>query len=106
MAGWVYAGTLDELWEGEIQAVTIEAADLVLCNIEGDVVAFDDRCPHLANPLSKGRLDGHVLTCAAHEWVFDARTGRGVNPATACLRRFPVRIDGDSILVNLDGPVA
>ncbi|HEY4411317.1 MAG TPA: Rieske 2Fe-2S domain-containing protein [Acidimicrobiia bacterium] len=103
MAGWVYAGMLDELWEGEILAVTVDAVDLVLCNIEGGVVAYDDRCPHLANPLSKGSLDGHVLTCAAHEWVFDARTGLGVNPATACLRPFPVRIDGDTILVNLDG---
>jgi len=54
--------------------------------------------------LSKGGFSDHVLTCAAHEWAFDARTGCGVNPAAACLRRFPVRLDGDTILVKVDGP--
>lgn len=43
---------------------------------------------------------GGFLTCAAHEWVFDARTGRGVNPASACLRRYPVRLAGDRIYVS------
>ena len=83
-------------------AVTVGAIDLLVCNIDGEVLAYEDRCPHLANPLSKGALDPPVLTCAAHEWVFDVRTGNGVNPAAACLRRFPVRIDGDTILVDLD----
>jgi toluene monooxygenase system ferredoxin subunit len=99
---WVDAATLDELWEGEMLTVTVGAIDVLVCNIDGEVFAYEDRCPHLANPLSKGVLDAHVLTCAAHEWTFDARTGNGVNPAAACLRRFPVRLDGDTILVDLD----
>jgi toluene monooxygenase system ferredoxin subunit len=41
------------------------------------------------------------LTCGAHEWQFDARTGRGVNPASACLHRYPVRLDGEQIFVDL-----
>ena len=49
----------------------------------------------------QGALDGGVLTCGAHEWQFDARTGRGVNPASACLRRYPVRLDGEQIFVRL-----
>ncbi len=102
MGQWIDAATLDELWEGEMLAVTIGAIDLLVCNIDGEVFAYEDRCPHLANPLSKGALDEHVLTCAAHEWTFDARTGDGVNPAAACLRRFAVRLDGDTILVDLD----
>jgi toluene monooxygenase system ferredoxin subunit len=52
--------------------------------------------------LSEGELRENILTCAAHEWVFDARTGNGVNPEDACLRRFPVRVDGDRILVHLE----
>jgi toluene monooxygenase system ferredoxin subunit len=99
---WIDAATLDELWEGEMLTVTVGAIDVLVCNIAGEVFAYEDRCPHLANPLSKGALDEHVLTCAAHEWTFDARTGNGVNPAAACLRRFPVRLDGDTILVDLD----
>ena len=102
MADWRYAGTLDDIWEGEMEAVHLGTVDVLLCNVDGEVFAYEDRCPHLANPLSKGALDAHVLTCAAHEWTFDVSTGNGVNPAAACLRRFPVRLDGDTILVDLD----
>ena len=102
MGGWVAAATLDELWDGEVLGVTVGVVDVLLCNIDGEVFAYEDRCPHLASPLSKGALDAHVLTCAAHEWAFDVRTGNGVNPTTTCLRPFSVRIDGDTILVDLD----
>jgi toluene monooxygenase system ferredoxin subunit len=101
MGDWLDAGTLEDVWEGEMCAVSLGSVDVLLCNIDGQVHAYQDRCPHLANPLSEGELRDNVLTCAAHEWVFDARTGNGVNPEDACLRRFPVRVDGDRILVQL-----
>jgi toluene monooxygenase system ferredoxin subunit len=101
VAVWRYAGTLDDIWAGEMTAVHLGAAAVLLCNLDGTLVAYEDRCPHLASPLSEGALDGGVLTCAAHEWQFDARTGRGVNPTSACLRRYPVRLDGEQIFVGL-----
>ena len=77
MAEWLMVGTLDDLWEGEMMAVNFGAVDVLLCNVDGELFAYEDRCPHLANPLSQGDLRDGVLTCAAHEWEFDARTGRG-----------------------------
>jgi toluene monooxygenase system ferredoxin subunit len=100
MAEWLMVGTLDDLWEGEMIAVNFGAVDILLCNVDGELFAYEDRCPHLANPLSQGDLRDGVLTCAAHEWEFDVRTGHGVNPASACLRRHPVRLDGERILVG------
>ncbi|MEA3217424.1 MAG: toluene monooxygenase system ferredoxin subunit [Acidimicrobiia bacterium] len=101
---WVLAGTLDELWEGEMRRATVGGTNLLLCNIEGEVFAYEDRCPHLARPLSEGRLDGPTLICAAHEWTFELRTGRGVNPANSCLRHFAVQVDDEAIMVDLAEP--
>ncbi|HXO23606.1 MAG TPA: Rieske 2Fe-2S domain-containing protein [Streptosporangiaceae bacterium] len=101
MAVWRYAGTLDDVWAGEMRAVNFGAIDVLLCNLDGMLVAYENRCPHLANPLSEGVFDDGVLTCAAHEWEFDARTGRGLNPASACLHRYPVRLDGEKIFVDI-----
>jgi toluene monooxygenase system ferredoxin subunit len=42
-----------------------------------------------------------MLTCATHQWQFDALTGKGVNPATACLEEFSVRIENGDIMVQL-----
>src|ERR1700743_2864255 len=100
-AVWRYAGTLDDLWEGEVRAVNLGGVDLVLCNVDGELFAYEDRCPHLANPLSHGVLNHDTLRCAAHEWEFDARTGQGVNRQAAHLKPFPVRLDDDRIFIQI-----
>jgi nitrite reductase/ring-hydroxylating ferredoxin subunit len=100
-AVWRYAGTLDDLWEGEVRGVNLGGVDVVLCNVDGELFAYEDRCPHLANPLSHGVLNHNTLRCAAHEWEFDARTGQGVNPQAARLKPFPVRLDHDRIFIQI-----
>ena len=96
---WHAVSTLDELWEGEMKAATVDGNPIVLINVSGDIYAYDDRCPHSGTPLSEGFLDGAVLTCSAHEWVFDIRRGKGINPAATCLRRVPVMVEGEIISV-------
>jgi toluene monooxygenase system ferredoxin subunit len=100
-AAWTHAADLDDLWEGEMRAVSLGAVHLVMCNVEGQVFAYADRCPHLASRLSEGRFDGRLITCAAHEWVFDARGGCGLNPAESHLQRYPACVIDDAIFVDL-----
>jgi len=91
-----------DLWAGEMLGVCLDGRRILLIHVDGEIHAYEDRCAHLGVALSGGRLEGCVLTCAAHEWRYDARTGRGINPKTAALRRFPVRIEGDAIWVSLE----
>ena len=98
---WTHAANLDDVWEGEMCAVSLGTVQLLMCNVEGQVFAYADRCPHLASRLSDGRFDGRLITCAAHEWVFDARGGCGVNPAQSRLQRYPACVVNDAIFVDL-----
>ena len=68
----------DNLWEGELTGIEVAGKKLVLLNVDGEIRAFEDRCPQ----LSEGDIDGRTLTCAVHLWEFDAVTGEGANPAT------------------------
>jgi toluene monooxygenase system ferredoxin subunit len=97
------AATLDELWSGEKIGVVLHGQPVLLVNIDGRVCAYEDRCCHKGVALSAGKLEGHVLTCGVHGWTYDARTGEGLNPQRITLRRFPVRIEGDDIWVDLEG---
>jgi toluene monooxygenase system ferredoxin subunit len=92
--------SLDDLWSGEMTAVSIDGQYILLVNIDDMVRAYADACPHKRTRLSQGSLRGCMLTCATHQWQFDALTGKGVNPATACLEEFPVRIENSDILVD------
>ena len=93
----------DDLWIGEMTSVKVEGRPVLLVNVEGTVCAYEDRCRHLAHPLSRGTLAGRRLVCAAHAWEYDAHTGCGLNPDGVALRRYAVRIAAGEIEVDLDG---
>jgi toluene monooxygenase system ferredoxin subunit len=97
---WLYAMSLDELWEGEMVRVRLGEVDLLVVHLSGNEVhAYDNRCPHAGAPLSDGSLNAATLRCSAHFWEFDARTGAGINPRNCNLRRFPVRIANGHVMV-------
>lgn len=93
-----------ELWDGDMTARRVDGHDLLLVRHNGVVYAYENRCAHLGVALSEGRLDGYVLTCRAHHWQYDVRSGSGVNPATACLRRFAVKIEDGKVFVDVHAP--
>jgi toluene monooxygenase system ferredoxin subunit len=93
--------TMDDLWSGEILALETDGRPVLLVNLEGSVHAYLDLCPHQRTRLSQGSLQRNVLACSTHGWEFDLRTGRGINPRTACLEAFPVRVENEDILVDV-----
>jgi toluene monooxygenase system ferredoxin subunit len=93
---------LGDLWSGEMRPVEVDGRKVVLINVGGVISAFPDRCLHQGVALSAGRLDGCVLTCWAHEWQYDARTGVGINPSDVALRRYPLEIRDGEIWINVD----
>jgi len=93
---------LAELWDGEMRGCQVEGRRILLVKLEGTIHAYDDRCPHLGMPLSAGTLDGGVITCGAHCFEFDARTGAGVNPRNLRLCRHAVTVADDEVWVELE----
>ena len=93
--------TVDDLWSGEMLGRMVAGRKVLLVNLDGTIYAYEDKCAHLGVALSNGRLRGAHLTCRVHQWEYDLCTGRGRNPATACLRAFAVRVDHGDILVDV-----
>jgi toluene monooxygenase system ferredoxin subunit len=90
----------DELWDGEMLGQIVAGRKLLLVRLGERVCAYADRCAHLGVELSSGKLEGHVLTCSAHHYQYDARTGQGINPRRVALSRFAVKIESGQILVD------
>lgn len=96
--------TTDDLWEGEMNAYEIDGHELVVVCIEGGAIrAYQGACPHQDIPLVEGKFDGKHLICRAHQWIFDACTGEGINPGGCKLASYPIRIDGNEVHVDPDG---
>jgi toluene monooxygenase system ferredoxin subunit len=99
-AGYVCVVASDELWDGEMAAFAVDGEDVLLIRLDGEYHAYDGDCPHQSTPLVDGELQGTTLVCRAHEWSFDARTGNGINPAAARLRRHQVRVADGCVWVR------
>jgi len=96
------AVALDELRIGEMMGVVLDGRPVLLVRLADGVRAYADRCSHQGVRLSEGRLEGTRLTCHAHEWLYDAATGCGINPASCSLTAYPAEVREGRICVDLD----
>lgn len=95
---WRETINIDELWEDDMTSVTVDGQVVLLINIEGQVRAYSNLCPHQAGPLDEGDLEAGTLTCLRHLWEFDAATGCGINPDNAQLKAFGCKVDDDGVI--------
>lgn len=97
--------TLDDVWEGDMDC--FETTDgqevLIVCLDGGEVKAYQAMCPHQETSLVEGTLENGILTCGAHLWQFDCKSGKGVNPTECHLAAYKVKVEGDYVLVDTDG---
>ena len=89
----MYEGTMSQIVEGEMTPFDVNGIEvIVLWPSGGTPKAFQGTCPHQDLPLKDGYFNGQILTCPAHEWVFDGCTGEGLSPTGCALR--PARLCG------------
>jgi 3-phenylpropionate/trans-cinnamate dioxygenase ferredoxin component len=102
MSEFVKVAELGDLDEGELMAVEVDGEPICLAKVNGAVYACTDNCTHISGPLNEGDLDGEVLTCPWHGAQFNIRTGKVLRgPARQDILTYPVRVEGESILISL-----
>ena len=95
-------GPLSELPPGRCRSVRVGVRRVAVWNVNGTLHALEDACRHMKAPLSTGRVENGILTCAWHGWRYEVSTGACLDPAWACVRRFPVKVENGMIFVSAD----
>lgn len=94
---------INELRPGKMKCVRADGRRILLANVDGRYYAADDTCTHEDASLSTGSLKGEWVKCPLHGSRFDLRTGAALEePACTPLCTYPVHIDGDDILIDLN----
>src|SRR6059058_5864953 len=102
MTEFINVAKLDNLDDGELMAVEVDGEPVCLAKVDGAVYAFTDNCTHIGGPLNEGELDGEVITCPWHGAQFNVCTGKVLRgPARENILTYPVRVEGQSILIRL-----
>lgn len=101
-ARYIAVARVSDVPPGGLRRVEVEGRLLLLASAGARIYATDDDCTHISGALDQGELDGYTLTCPIHLARFDVRDGRVLRgPAREPLPTYPVRIEGDQVLVGL-----
>jgi 3-phenylpropionate/trans-cinnamate dioxygenase ferredoxin subunit len=77
----------------------------VVRDADGGWHAIGDACSHGAVSLSMGAVEGCLIECMLHGSQFDLNTGEPLQlPAARPVPVYPLTIDGDDVLVDVDNP--
>jgi len=98
---WTKMTTIAELPPGSLIEVEREGAVFALCNVNGEFRALSGTCPHQGGPLGEGTLNGELVTCPWHMWEFDSATGSCGFNGVIKVPVYPVRVEGNDVLVDL-----
>ena len=105
---FVKVAETSEITVGKMKMVKLEDKEVLIANVNGNYYAIANRCTHRSGDLSKGSLDGNIVTCPLHGSRFDMTTGKAVSgPKIAFFRArtndapyFEVKIEGNDVMLK------
>lgn len=92
-ARFVKLAPVAELLPGKTRCYDLNGTSVLLCRIQDEVHAVENRCPHTDAPLTRARIREGMIVCPVHGAKFDPRTGAACSPpATTPLTIYRARL--------------
>jgi 3-phenylpropionate/trans-cinnamate dioxygenase ferredoxin subunit len=102
---FVRACALAELAPNTALAVEVDGTEVAVVRSGDQYHAIADQCSHASIPLSEGEVEDGTIECYLHSSLFDLTTGKPLGlPATEAVAVYPVRVEGDDLLVDVTSP--
>ncbi|HEC28345.1 MAG TPA: nitrite reductase small subunit NirD [Gammaproteobacteria bacterium] len=99
---WIEIGDLNDIPRLGARVVETPDGDIAVFRTKDDrVFAIRDHCPHKGGPLSQGMVTGNKVVCPMHDWKINLASGQAVAPDTGCAATYPVKMNGDTIMLSL-----
>jgi len=99
MADFIEAAELSKLPSGKGTTVRLGGKEITLFNVDGNICAIADTCPHAGGSLGMGKLDGRIVTCPVHGMKFDVTTGFFSGSSESGVASYPVMVVDGKIMV-------
>ena len=87
--------------QDEAREFTCEEKIICVANVGGTITAMDNVCLHRGGPLGQGIIDSGKVVCPWHGWQYDPQTGATAHDPTVKTKVYPLRIEGEDVLVDL-----
>ena len=86
---------------GASKLVEAGGKEIALFNVDGQIFATSNICPHQGGPLADGFLEGTNVICPWHAWAFDVQSGENPMNPRLSVETYPVEIEGEEVFVTV-----
>ena len=108
-SGFVKVAEKSDIPIGTMKKITLNGKEILIANVGGNYHAIGNTCTHQGGDLSKGSLEGNIVTCPRHGSRFDVTTGKSISGPKILFitlkvkdeTLFPVKVEGNDVLINL-----
>src|SRR5580765_5597518 len=80
---------------GKIKEFMAGSRFICVANVNGELYATDNTCPHWGGPLGQGTIENGRIVCPWHRWEYDPKTGKTPRRPDIRLATFKLILDGD-----------
>ncbi|NOY27996.1 MAG: Rieske (2Fe-2S) protein [Oligoflexia bacterium] len=91
----------DALPAGRVVEIIIGGTAIAVANVAGTFYACTNTCPHAGGPLGEGSLQGSLLTCPYHGWIYDLIDGSCKTNPDIVLTMYDVVVEKDAVCVRI-----
>ena len=99
---WLPVANADQIKPGDFIQVDTGTLFLLVCNVNGELLAIEDQCTHDGSSMATGCLEGDQIVCPRHGARFCLRSGEALTPpAYDAVQTFPVRINNKQVEVDI-----
>lgn len=101
---WVAVCRRDEVPPGRGWPAHVGDRNIAVFDLGSELVAVDNVCLHVGNPIDDGFVSGGCVTCPWHGWRYDLRTGEHVTTfgRRPGLRTYRVREEEGRVLIEVE----
>ena len=86
---------------GRLAMAKVGDVEVMIANLDGEFYALDNFCPHEGWALHEGILEDDCVECPGHSHFYSVKNGQRTGVPDESARTFPLKVEGDDILVNL-----
>ncbi len=100
---WVRVCRVDDVPDPGATHVEVDGRPIAVVRSDGSLYAIHDVCSHAEVALSEGEVEDSTVECWLHGSRFDLTSGRPTGlPATQPVPVYPVKQDGDDVLICIE----
>lgn len=119
---WHVLGRVEDFPGGTHSVIEVEGRSLGVFNIEGQLYALRNVCPHQAGPVCRAKAttgtlvsnaengfnsewtqEGEIIVCPWHGLEYHVPSGRCLADSRMHLRRYRIRVHAGDVLLSLSG---